>query len=305
MARPSSTTYISSSIAADIPHLSNSIHLQECNKALYLPPSICSVWDRSLLLKKMGRRFLHQLLLAALALCFAPVRPDDWLPATATFYGGADGSDTMGGACGYGNLYDQGYGINNAALSTALFNDGASCGQCYVIICDSSKSGWCRPGPGHWVAVSATNFCPPNWSYPDGGWCAPPKPHFDMSQPAWENIGIYTAGIIPVLYQRVKCWRDGGVRFTIGGFNYFELVLVTNVAGSGSIQSMAVKGTSTDWIPMSRNWGANWQCLAGLAGQGLSFALTSTGGQSIVFQDVVPAWWQFGQTFNTYKNFDY
>jgi hypothetical protein len=28
-------------------------------------------------------------------------------------------------------------------------------------------------------------------------------------------------------------------------------------------------------------------------------------GQNIVFQDVVPAWWQFGQTFNTYQNFDY
>jgi hypothetical protein len=105
-----------------------------------------------------------------------------------------------GGACGYGNLYDQGYGINNAALSTALFNDGAACGQCYVIICDTSKSGWCRPGK--WVAVSATNFCPPNWSLPGGGWCGPPRPHFDMSQPAWENIGIYSAGIIPVLYQR-------------------------------------------------------------------------------------------------------
>ncbi|PAN51519.1 hypothetical protein GQ55_9G609300 [Panicum hallii var. hallii] len=252
----------------------------------------------------MGQRFLHQLLLAVLALClFAPARSDEWLPATATFYGGADGSDTMGGACGYGNLYDQGYGINNAALSTALFNDGAACGQCYVIICDTSKSGWCRPGK--WVAVSATNFCPPNWSLPGGGWCGPPRPHFDMSQPAWENIGIYSAGIIPVLYQRIKCWRDGGVRFTIAGFNYFELVLVTNVAGSGSIQSMAVKGTTTDWIQMSRNWGANWQCLAALAGQGLSFALTSTGGQTIVFQDVVPAWWQFGQTFTTHQNFDY
>nr|CAB3497037.1 unnamed protein product [Digitaria exilis] len=36
-----------------------------------------------------------------------------------------------------------------------------------------------------------------------------------------------------------------------------------------------------------------------------SFALTSIGVQSIVFQDVVLSWWQFGQTFTTYKNFDY
>jgi hypothetical protein len=57
--------------------------------------------------------------------------------------------------------------------------------------------------------------------------------------------------------------------------------------------------------PDVQELGANWQCLAALAGQGLSFALTSTGGQKIVFQDVVPAWWQFGQTFTTYQNFDY
>ena len=77
------------------------------------------------------------------------------------------------------------------------------------------------------------------------------------------------------------------------------------MAGSGSVKSMSVKGTNTAWIPMSQNWGANWQCLAGLQGQALSFAITSSGGQYKVFQDVVPAWWLFGQPFSTWQQFDY
>ena len=211
-----------------------------------------------------------------------------------------------GGACGYENLYNQGYGINNAALSTALFNDGASCGQCYLIICDTAKSRMCNAGKA--VTVSATNFCPPNWALPNdnGGWCNPPRPHFDMSQPAWLNIGIYKAGIIPVLYQRVRCWRRGGIRFTIGGFNNFELVLISNVGGPGSIRSVRIKGDKTaEWIQMTRNWGANWQCNAALVGQRLSFAVTSTNGQTLYINNLVPAWWKFGFTFTSNQQFTY
>lgn len=104
-----------------------------------------------------------------------------------------------GGACGYGNLYRTGYGVDSTALSTALFNNGEKCGACFALQCHKTEH--CLPGSPI-VTVTATNFCPPNYSGETPGWCNPPMRHFDLAQPVFTKLAVYKAGIVPVLFRR-------------------------------------------------------------------------------------------------------
>ncbi|XP_058754116.1 putative expansin-A17 [Vicia villosa] len=224
----------------------------------------------------------------------------DWQRAHATSYDGP-----KGGACGYGDQLIDDYGNNTAALSMALFNDGKSCGGCYQIVCDATQvPQWCHKRTS--VTITVTNFCPPEPSKPNdnGGWCNPPRPHFDLSRPAFESIAIYRAGIVPILYRKVGCQRNGGIKFTMNGNDYFELVVISNVGGAGDISNVWIKGSKMEnWESMSKNWGANWQSSRYLNGQSLSFRIQLSDGKSVTAKDAVPSNWRFGQTFSSNVQF--
>ncbi|RZC21380.1 Expansin-A4, partial [Glycine soja] len=168
----------------------------------------------------------------------------------------------------YDDVVKDGYGLDMAALSSVLFNHGEACGACYEIKCVNSPQ-WCD----------------------NGGWCNPPRQHFDLAKPAYLKIAQYKAGIVPVQYRRVPCKKQGGIRFTITGNPYFNLVEVWNVGGAGDITKVQVKGDKKllNWTNLKRNWGEKWETNAMLVGETLTFRVKASDGS-------------FGQTFEG-KNF--
>ncbi|CAN6847948.1 unnamed protein product [Brassica oleracea] len=222
-----------------------------------------------------------------------------WVDAHATFYGGRKGEETMQGACGYGSLFEQSYGLATTALSTALFHNGTTRGACYEIICVNAPQS-CIKGARP-IRVTATNWCPPN--YRDGSWCNPPRKHFDLSLPIFLKIAKYKAGIVPVKYRRVMCPKKSGVKFQLAGNPYFLMVTVFNVGRVGVVVEVKVKGSKTGWIKMTRNWAQVWDTNTVLTGQSLSFLVATSDGKRLKFNNIAPSNWQFNQTYDGKINF--
>lgn len=116
------------------------------------------------------------------------------------------------------------------------------------------------------------------------------------------KIAEYKAGIVPVAYRRVNCYKKGGINFELKGNPWWLLVLVYNVGGVGQVIDVKIKGSNTDWVQMTRNWGQNWQTGEQLEGQSLSFQVTTSDGRMVQSDDVAPANWQFNSTY-VGKNF--
>ncbi|KAG2548848.1 hypothetical protein PVAP13_9KG202085 [Panicum virgatum] len=232
------------------------------------------------------------------ALLAAPAAVAAWSKATATFYGGSDASGTMGGACGYGNLYTTGYGTATTALSQVLFS------VVRAVLPDRLR----RP--------DGRAVVPPGRRPRDGHGHQPLPAQLRASQqqrrlvqPAAGALRHGAAG----LGQDRRLPGRHHPRAVPSAWRALHHHGVQLLRARAHLQRRRqrlrrhawVQGTSTNRVPMSRNWGANWQSLAGIAGQALTFGVTTTGGQTIVFQNVVPPNWSFGMSFMSNLQFSY
>ncbi|KAJ4869364.1 Expansin-A20 [Raphanus sativus] len=207
--------------------------------------------------------FLIALLHSSLLPLSSHCRDGSWKIATATLSRDKDGSSsvTTGGACGYGDLRQSSYGGYSAGLSGKLFNRGSSCGACLEVRCVNHIR-WCLQGSPS-VVVTATDFCPPNSGLSS-------------------DYGV---------------WAERRVEIQLERELHFFQVLISNVGLDGEVVGVKVKGHTTAWIPMARNWGQNWHSSLDLIGQSLSFEVTLIGGKTIASYDVAPPYWRFGMTY--------
>lgn len=104
------------------------------------------------------------------------------------------------------------------------------------------------------------------------------------------------------MWFRVPCKKQGGIRFTINGNKYFNLISVYNVAGAGDVKAVFVKGNTLKWTPLTRNWGQIWSTNCDLTNQELTFRVVNSDHRKSTSWHVTPRNWQFGQTFEG-KNF--
>ncbi|RLM85164.1 expansin-A26-like [Panicum miliaceum] len=278
---------------------------------------------------------LESLLLAGLALLLAPgvaegkphvnhgkFKDGPWTVGHATFYGGRDGSGTTnGGACGFKDELAKDYGALTAAVSPALYSEGAGCGACYEV--KGPEEGGGGGGPNKSVVVTATNQAPPPVSGQKGE-------HFDLTMPAFLQIAEEKAGIVPISYRRyrknwndrialhlhplidddlsnpirVACVRQGGIRYTITGNKNYNMVMVTNVGGEGDVVALSVKGNKrVKWTPMKRSWGQLWTTEVDLTGESLTYRVMTGDHRKATSWHVMPRDWQFGKTYQATKNF--
>ncbi|CAB4269447.1 unnamed protein product [Prunus armeniaca] len=147
-------------------------------------------------------------------------RRHDWDNAHAT------------GACGYGNLFQQGYGLETNSSEHSTIQQWAYCGACFEVMCVDDPQ-WCIPNSGTIKITAATNFCPTKLDPAPDHWCTPPMKHFDLSMGYVHKACTGQSCIFLSNIEESLALKKEGLSFCSKENPFLAAVLVYNVGRVG------------------------------------------------------------------------
>ncbi|KAL3649808.1 hypothetical protein CASFOL_006211 [Castilleja foliolosa] len=215
--------------------------------------------------------------------------------AIATWYGGAYGPGSTGGACGYGeDVSNPPYNGIISAGNPFLYKAGKGCGNCYEVKCTEHPA--CSGYPVH---VTITDECPGC----DG------SVHFDLSGKAFNALAkpgqdgtLRGVGKINIQYQSVQCYYSVGITFKIdpGSNPNYIAFAIEYVGGDGDIGYVELSSpNSKGWLGMQQSWGATWKTqLNGISGPYSVKVTTIESKKAIYATNVIPANWVPGAKYH-------
>ncbi|KAK9916962.1 hypothetical protein WJX75_009263 [Coccomyxa subellipsoidea] len=169
---------------------------------------------------------------------------------------------TKDGACGYYQLDKTKwpYWSVGALTPTNFFSKqgpAKACGECFEIWCQpGSPVGDCNPNPNQRrVTIMISDVCEP---------CNPGGDNqIDLQALTFLKIAPWYGGRINIKYRRVDCTPPSSIKLqllNVNGDGLWLLMTVQEVAGTGSISHVEVKGYDGDsWVGLSNHWGAAWE----------------------------------------------
>jgi len=232
-----------------------------------------------------------------------------WSESTITYY------TPSGGKCGYDatplskNTYNSAGKKFVAALSEDFMRNGLGggpvrCGECFEVRCTgkinpNAHCGGCKAGKS--VVVQIVDQCSKGDAH-----CGGPKPHFDLSPEAFDEIAHRDCGLTRVEFRPVKCQNSGTVNGNLeikvkpdSDVNNMA-IYTTNVGGPGNVREMWVRDLNPlhrltcKWIKMPYNENNEFKYSKIDTGMGrlygpFSFKMENSFGEVITTHNVHPS----------------